>query len=96
MQELIVFGQVDGLTSLWTLYEDDGSLFRFETINIEREAMTLLYSSGTTGLPKGVMGTHLNCLSYIISVRLVYLFVIIIILTIKPIILLIKRIRGMT
>ena len=71
MQEVIVFGHIDGKTSLSSLYEDDGSLFKFEPMDVERDVMTLFYSSGTTGLAKGVLGTHLNYISSLVSMWLV-------------------------
>lgn len=68
MQELgrgnvFVIGDVDGCESLSVLLEDDGSSVPDVTINPKEDIAVLPFSSGTTGLPKGVMLTHHNLIS---------------------------------
>ena len=66
IEELFVFdkagaeaGEVDGATPFSSLLESDGD-FPTVPINPREDLVALPYSSGTTGLPKGVMLTHYN------------------------------------
>jgi len=59
IEELFVFGEGDDATPFATLLEGDGDVPRVE-INPKEDLIALPYSSGTTGLAKGVMLTHHN------------------------------------
>ncbi|XP_077991405.1 uncharacterized protein LOC144445653 [Glandiceps talaboti] len=55
---------VDGCIPFSTFMKDDGSAFPTDIkINPKEDVVILPYSSGTTGLPKGVMITHHNIIS---------------------------------
>ncbi len=57
VEELIVIGDVEGVTPLTDLMGDPIDQV---PVNVRDDVMVLPYSSGTTGLPKGVMLTHYN------------------------------------
>ena len=62
VKELFVFGEAEGATSFDVLLEGNGEPPQV-TINPREDLVALPYSSGTTGLPKGVMLTHHNLVS---------------------------------
>ena len=57
-------GKVKGFVSVDELVQDDGSRFPSDaSISPKEDVAVLLYSSGTTGLPKGCMLTHYNLIA---------------------------------
>ncbi|MCB0034951.1 MAG: 4-coumarate--CoA ligase family protein [Anaerolineales bacterium] len=59
IEEIFVFGEADGATPFASLLKSDGQVPEVE-FNPAEDLAVLPYSSGTTGLPKGVMLTHHN------------------------------------
>ncbi len=62
MEEIVVMGQAEGATPLGSLFDD-----RIDQVPVDyaEHVVVLPYSSGTTGLPKGVMLTHRNLVANI-------------------------------
>ena len=60
--ELFVFGEAEGAMPFSSLLESEGPVPSVK-INPLEDLVALPYSSGTTGLPKGVMLTHHNLVS---------------------------------
>ena len=55
----------DDLISYRSLVEDTGTLFSPAAVDAKNDIAVLLYSSGTTGFPKGVMLTHYTMIANI-------------------------------
>lgn len=66
VKEIFVFGEAAGATPFASLLQNDGDLPRI-AINPGEDVIALPYSSGTTGLPKGVMLTHRNLVANIVQ-----------------------------
>src|SRR6185503_9781883 len=63
LEEVFVFGNVEGATPFESLLADTAAPVPEVEIDPKNDLVVLPYSSGTTGLPKGVMLTHHNLVS---------------------------------
>ncbi|CAH1783073.1 unnamed protein product [Owenia fusiformis] len=74
IKQMIVFGESEGFQPFSQLMDDDRSAYT-ENIEIDtnNDLLALPYSSGTTGLPKGVMLSHYNIISNIEQLRQPYM-----------------------
>jgi acyl-CoA synthetase (AMP-forming)/AMP-acid ligase II len=68
VREVFVFGEADGATPFDVLTDADGPLPEV-TIDPRQDVVALPYSSGTTGVPKGVMLTHYNLVANLIQLE---------------------------
>ncbi len=66
IEEIFVFGEAEGATPFASLLQSDGQLPEV-SIDPMEDLVVLPYSSGTTGLPKGVMLTHHNLVSNVVQ-----------------------------
>jgi acyl-CoA synthetase (AMP-forming)/AMP-acid ligase II len=73
VEEVFVFGDCAGATPFAALYANDGAGDEAGTPPVEidpaEDVVVLPYSSGTTGLPKGVMLTHRNLIANTLQVQ---------------------------
>ncbi|HEY0323570.1 MAG TPA: 4-coumarate--CoA ligase family protein [Pyrinomonadaceae bacterium] len=73
VEEIFVFGEATGATSFDSLFEVEGRA-PTPSINVREDLCALPFSSGTTGLPKGVMLTHYNLVSNLYQMEQLNLF----------------------
>ena len=66
LREVFVFGEAEGATPFASLLEG-GTDLPTVPIDPRRDVVVLPYSSGTTGLPKGVMLTHYNLVANLLQ-----------------------------
>ncbi|XP_077980634.1 uncharacterized protein LOC144435869 [Glandiceps talaboti] len=71
IKDIYVIGQADGCKTYSSLLDNNGSAFpRNLTIHPKKDVAVIPYSSGTTGLPKGVMMSHFNYISNLSQLRI--------------------------
>jgi len=68
VEEIFVFGEAEGATPFAALLQSAGPPPEVP-INPREDLVVLPYSSGTTGLPKGVMITHYNLVAQLSQIR---------------------------
>ncbi len=68
VEEVFVFGEAEGAISFASLMQNDGQPPAVQ-INPREDLVALPYSSGTTGLPKGVMLTHYNLVANVVQCK---------------------------
>ncbi|MDH5506619.1 MAG: AMP-binding protein [Anaerolineae bacterium] len=66
IEEVFVFGEAEGATPFAALLDNDGQA-PVVPVNAKKDIVALPYSSGTTGLPKGVMLSHYNLVANILQ-----------------------------
>ncbi|XP_060066523.1 probable 4-coumarate--CoA ligase 2 [Ylistrum balloti] len=68
IREIIVIGNAEGCRPFSTL-QTVGDQVKRVTVNVKQDIALMPYSSGTTGLPKGVQLTHHNLVSQLSQLR---------------------------
>jgi len=68
VKQIFTFGEGRGAMPLRML-EASGTRGSHPAIDARRDVVALPYSSGTTGLPKGVMLTHYNIVANLVQIE---------------------------
>ncbi len=68
VEKIFVIGEAEDAIPFASLLDNDGSITRCD-IDVRQDLAALPYSSGTTGLPKGVMLTHRNLVAMLCQIR---------------------------
>lgn len=68
-EEVFVLGEAEGATPFADLFGDPAEVPDVSAIDPAADLAVLPYSSGTTGLPKGVMLTHRNLVANILQIQ---------------------------
>ena len=72
MKGIVLQGDADGFLPFSQLASDDGTAFPTNVrLLIKDDTAVVPYSSGTTGLPKGVMLTHHSVVANLCQIKLV-------------------------
>ena len=73
LKRIVIFGNEEGCQPFQDLCNDDGTSFPENMdFNPKEDLVALPYSSGTTGLPKGVMLSHHNIISNLQQIRFAF------------------------
>jgi long-subunit acyl-CoA synthetase (AMP-forming) len=72
-QGVIALDNCEGHIKFSDLLKDDGSAFPQYEYNVKDDVAFILFSSGTSGLPKGVMLTHYNLMANLMQIGYVTL-----------------------
>ncbi|MCZ6645072.1 MAG: 4-coumarate--CoA ligase family protein [SAR324 cluster bacterium] len=68
VEKIFVFGEAEGAIPFAELLDNDGEPPQV-TLNLKEDLAVLPYSSGTTGIPKGVMLTHYNMVANMCQIK---------------------------
>lgn len=71
VEEVFVFGEADGATPFAQLLASSDAPPSLVDLDPAERIAALPYSSGTTGMPKGVMLTHRNLIANVVQIELV-------------------------
>lgn len=75
--EIVVFGETEDHVPFSEFLISSGNEEGFEPVTVEdlKETAIIFFSSGTTGMPKGIMLSHYGLLSQNMLLRLIKIFI---------------------